>query len=47
MKPGRTIDVASHALVLQPGENRVTFSAENAEGFPGDVNVLYYRLKPL
>jgi len=47
MKPGQTVDVPSGVLMLQPGENRLTFSADQADGYPGDVNVLLYRLAPL
>jgi hypothetical protein len=47
MKPGQSIDVQSATLMLQPGENRITFSADQAKGYPGDVNVLLYRLAPL
>ena len=47
MKPGHPIGLSTDVLMLQHGENRVTFSAETAEGYPGDVNLLFYRLGPL
>jgi hypothetical protein len=34
-------------MMLPPGENRVIFSADTDGGYPGDVNVLLYRLEPL
>jgi hypothetical protein len=47
MQPGQTLETATTALTLAPGENRVEFTADAAEGYPGDVNVLLYRLYPL
>lgn len=47
MKPGQPIEVSTTTLTLQPGKNRITFSAETKEGYPGDVNLLFYRLGPL
>ena len=34
-------------MMLAPGENRITFTADTREGYPDDVNVLLYRLHPL
>ena len=47
MQPGQTLAAATAALTLAPGENRVEFTADAVEGYPGDVNVLFYRLCPL
>jgi hypothetical protein len=47
MQPGVPVAVATTVLTLQPGENRITFSADTVHGYPGDVNVLFYRLWPL
>ena len=47
MQPGEPVAVPTAALMLQPGENRVTVTADTAAGYPGDVNVLFYRLWPL
>ena len=47
MKPGEPVPVPIDTLVLQPGKNRVTVTADTAAGYPGDVNVLFYRLSPL
>jgi hypothetical protein len=33
--------------MLAPGDNRILFSADTTAGYPGDVNVLVYRLVPL
>jgi hypothetical protein len=47
MNPGRPIDTPTDAPVLKSGENRVTFSAGTVEGYPDDINVLFYRLGPM
>jgi len=47
MKPGQPLSLSTTALSLKPGENKVLFSADTPDGFPGDVNVLLYRLWPL
>ncbi len=47
MTPGQDLDVPAMGLRLKPGENAVTFSCSPAEEFPGDVNVLLYRLWPV
>jgi hypothetical protein len=47
MRPPRPVDVPSSPLVLQPGENRILFSAGGGGDYPGDVCVLLYRLEPL
>jgi hypothetical protein len=47
MQPGQPLDVAATALMLAPGDNQITFTADTAAGYPGDVNVLLYRLGPL
>jgi len=47
MQPGQPLDVDTTTLMLAPGDNQITFTADAAEGFPGDVNVLLYRLGPL
>lgn len=46
MRPGQPLDADLSALVLQPGENRITFSAGSA-GYSGDVTVLVSRFWPL
>lgn len=45
MEPGEPLDVDITHLRLQPGEN--TISIESAGAFPGDVNVLLYRMWPM
>jgi len=45
MEPGQPVDVDVLRLRLQPGENTVSVESEGA--FPGDVNVLLYRMAPL
>jgi hypothetical protein len=47
MRPGQPVAVSTEILMLRPGDNRVTFTAGAAEDYPGDVNVLLYRLGPL
>ncbi len=47
MQPSQTVEATATALMLQPGENRIRFSVEATEGYPGDVNVLLYRMGPL
>jgi hypothetical protein len=47
MQAGQPVDVSTEALMLQPGENRITFSAEEGGAYPGDANLLLYRLGPL
>lgn len=47
MQPSQTVDVSSAVLMLQPGENRIVFSADAGGGYPGDVNVLFYRMWPM
>lgn len=47
MQPSQAVDVSSAVLTLQPGENRITFSADATAGYPGDINVLLYRMWPL
>jgi hypothetical protein len=47
MQPGQPVDVSTEALMLHPGENRITFSAEAGGGYPGDASLLLYRLGPL
>ena len=47
MKPGQTLGGDPGKLVLQPGDNRVTFTAGAKESYPGDVTVLVSRLWPV
>jgi len=47
MQPSQPIDVSTAVMMLSPGENRVIFSADADGGYPGDVNVLLYRLGPM
>jgi hypothetical protein len=47
MQPSQPIDVSTAVMMLQPGENRVIFTADTTGGYPGDVNVLLYRLGPM
>jgi hypothetical protein len=47
MQPGQPLDVAATALMLAPGDNQITFTADTAAGYPGDVNVLLNRLGPM
>lgn len=47
MQAGRAVNVSTEVLLLEPGENRVTFTADTSAGYPGDVNVLLYRLWPM
>lgn len=47
MQAGQRVAVSTEVLMLQPGENRVTFSADPAQPYPGDVNVLLNRLWPM
>ena len=47
MQPSQPMDVSTAAMMLPPGENRVIFTADTDGGYPGDVNVLLYRLGPL
>ena len=47
MQPGQTVGVSTEVLMLQPGENRIIFSADAAGGYPGDASLLMYRLGPL
>jgi len=47
MQPSQPIDVSTAPMMLPPGENRVIFTADTDSGYPGDVNVLLYRLGPL
>lgn len=49
MQPGQPLTVpAAPLLALQPGENRVLFSAgATGGGYPGDIQVLLYRMWPL
>jgi hypothetical protein len=47
MQPGQKIDVSTDVLMLHPGKNQITFSAEGAKAYSGDVNLLLYRLEPL
>ena len=47
MQSSQPIDVSTAVMMLPPGENRVIFSADADGGYPGDVNVLLYRLGPM
>jgi hypothetical protein len=47
MHPSQAINVSGGVLMLAPGENQILFTADTAAGYPGDVNVLVYRLVPL
>ena len=47
MQAGQPLSVSSAGLVLQPGENRITFTADAAAGYPGDVTVVLSQLWPL
>jgi hypothetical protein len=47
MQPSQPIDVSTTVMMLSPGENRVIFTADTTGGYPGDVNVLLYRLGPM
>ena len=46
MQPSREIELPHAALTLDPGLNEVTFASESAEPYPGDVQVLLYRMCP-
>ena len=47
MRPGQALETATAALQLKPGDNTVTFSCDPPDEFPGDLNVLLYRLWPM
>ncbi len=47
MQPSQPVAGSASVLMLEPGENRITFSADETAGYPGDINVLLYRLWPL
>jgi hypothetical protein len=47
MQPGQPVGGDAALLVLQPGENRITFTADTAAGYSGDVSVIVSRLWPL
>jgi len=47
MQPSQNVEASAGVLMLQPGENRITFSADTAGGYPGDIYVLLYRMWPL
>jgi hypothetical protein len=47
MQPGQRQSGDLSAFVLQPGENRITFSTDPAAAYAGDVTVLVSRFWPL
>ncbi len=47
MNPSRSVDLSNAPLQLQPGENRIEFTCDQPERFPGDVQVLLYRMWPM
>ena len=47
MQPSQPVEASAAVLMLQPGENRITFSADTTAGYPGDINVLLYRMWPM
>lgn len=47
MEPSQPLGIERTALVLKPGENRITFAAETTGGYPGDISVIVSRLRPL
>jgi hypothetical protein len=47
MKPSQAVGASAGVLMLQPGENRILFSADAASAYPGDITVLLYRMWPL
>lgn len=47
MHASQLVDGSAAVLLLRPGENRITFSADTTAGYPGDVNVLLYRMWPM
>jgi hypothetical protein len=47
MQPSQPVNASSAVLMLQPGGNRVTFTADATAGYPGDINVLFYRMWPM
>ncbi|NUQ62257.1 MAG: hypothetical protein HUU20_07200 [Pirellulales bacterium] len=47
MQPGQAVQASAAVLMLQPGDNRITFSADATNGYPGDINVLLYRMWPM
>ncbi len=47
MEPGRPLTTPTTGMVLQPGENIVTFEVADPAGFPGDAGVLLYRMWPM
>jgi hypothetical protein len=44
MQPGQRLEGDPAKFVLQPGENRITFTADAAVAYPGDVTVIVSRL---
>lgn len=47
MAPGEKVAVDTDALRLAPGENRVELALPDGQTFPGDLQVLLYRLWPM
>lgn len=47
MQPSQAVEASASVLMLQPGENRITFSADTMAAYPGDINVLLYRMWPM
>jgi len=47
MTPGRDIALQADLLQLQPGENRIELSCASLETFPGDTQVILYRMWPM
>ncbi len=47
MQPSQPVEASAAVLMLQPGENRITFTADTTAGYPGDINVLLYRMWPM
>lgn len=47
MAPAQPLDVGAAHLVLDPGENRVSFTVAAPEAYPGDTSVRFCRIRPL
>lgn len=47
MTKGQSMDLEARAFELRRGKNTITLTATPAEAFPGDVQVLLYRMWPM
>ncbi len=47
MEPGQPLGTVTTGMVLQPGENTITFDVADRAGFPGDASVLLYHMWPM